>query len=149
MELIQMLKDDHQRVKQMLQECVSQDVENLDENMIHTICREAQLHMLLEEECLYPVLENIDEIKDLISEAYEEHSGAKRICERIEQRKNFHVQGVMKDLESLLEDINHHVEEEENELFPQLPDLLSQDQIQEIQDSMLRIKQREMGKSRV
>ena len=81
------------------------------------ICMELKVHTQVEEEILYPALyEALDE-HDLVDEAIVEHATAKELIAQIESMvgsDDLYDAKVM----VLSEYIDHHVEEEEKEIFP-------------------------------
>ncbi|THK42146.1 hemerythrin domain-containing protein [Methylophaga sp. SB9B] len=82
------------------------------------ICAELIVHTQLEEEIIYPAfLEKISGQKDLIDEAQVEHDGAKTLIEEIQQMQADEELFDAK-VKVLSEYIEHHVEEEEKEMFP-------------------------------
>jgi hypothetical protein len=82
------------------------------------------LHAKLEEATLYPALEKRMETHDLVDEAYEEHSIAKDLLEELGAAEAGSDSWKAK-LTVLKENIEHHVLEEEGELFPKARDVLS------------------------
>ena len=82
------------------------------------------LHAQLEEATLYPTLEQRNETHDLTEEAYEEHSLTKDLLEQLGNVDAGTDEWKAK-LTVLKENIEHHVLEEEGELFPKAKDILS------------------------
>jgi iron-sulfur cluster repair protein YtfE (RIC family) len=90
-------------------------------------------HMLIEQEIFYPAVKKMDE--DLIREAYEEHSLAElslkrlRGCDPKDPSFKAHVTAT-KEL------IEHHVEEEEEDLFPKVEKKLDEALLEELGATM-------------
>jgi hemerythrin-like domain-containing protein len=87
---------------------------------------ELDLHAQIEETIFYPALEEADETRDITLEAYEEHRLVKQLLGELES--------MQKDTEEwtarfsvLKENVEHHVEEEEGELFPKAKKVLSKE----------------------
>ena len=83
------------------------------------ICRALKVHTQIEEEIFYPAAREATEDNDLLDEALVEHAGAKNLIADIEGM------AAGDDLydakvKVLGEQIHHHVEEEEDELFPEV-----------------------------
>ena len=96
---------------------VEQDATRKDE-LIQEICLELIIHTKLEEEIFYPALKGRIE-EDMLNEAYVEHDGAKLLINEIAAGgpdEQFYDAKV----KVLSEQIEHHVEEEETELFPEV-----------------------------
>jgi len=81
------------------------------------ICLALEVHAQIEEEIFYPEARKAIAKRDLIDEAIVEHAAAKQLIAEIEA---MHVGDTMRDakVKVLGEQIAHHVEEEEGELFP-------------------------------
>ena len=88
------------------------------EDLVRTACTELRIHAMLEEEILYPTVRGELDEKSLVDEAEVEHTVAKQLIGELEEMSpdeelydaKFTVLG---------EYINHHIKEEENEIFPQ------------------------------
>lgn len=115
-----LLKADHQRVKKMFKEfekCAQQGDEAAKVEIAMQICMELKVHTQVEEEIFYPALyEALDE-QDLVDEAIVEHATAKALIEQIESMVGSDDLYDAK-VKVLSEYIDHHVEEEEKEIFP-------------------------------
>ncbi len=119
---IKLLTEDHNKVKKMFKEFEKLSKKNDTagkEELATQICKELSVHAQLEEEIFYPaVREAIDE-DDLMNEAMVEHASAKDL---IAQIQSMAASDAMYDavVTVLGEYINHHVEEEQNEMFPKV-----------------------------
>lgn len=112
------LKNDHDRVKQLFEDFAGADAQRKPA-IARTICQELKVHAQIEEEILYPTARNaIDEV-DLVDEAVEEHAEAKQLIAEIEAAGS-DAREIDGRVEELREAIDHHVEEEETEMFPEL-----------------------------
>ncbi|ARO87801.1 hemerythrin [Nitrosospira lacus] len=117
---IKLLTEDHTKVKKMFKDfeklCQKNDNRGKEE-LAAKICGELTVHAQLEEEIFYPaVREAIDEDK-LMNEAMIEHASAKDLITQIQSMK---ASDPMFDatVTVLGEYINHHIKEEQNEIFP-------------------------------
>jgi len=122
-EAIAQLTDDHARVKKMFKQyeklAKSEAPAEERQELANMICAELTAHATAEEEIFYPIArESIDEA-DLIDEAEVEHQSAKELIAQIKAATpdDEHYDARVKVLG---EYINHHVEEEEGEIFPKV-----------------------------
>jgi len=83
------------------------------------ICRELTVHAQIEEEIFYPAAREVLRDEDLIDEATVEHASAKDLIAQIESSSPGDDLFDAK-VKVLGEYINHHVKEEQNELFPKM-----------------------------
>jgi hemerythrin-like domain-containing protein len=119
---VSLLSADHADVKQMFETYRQLVDENADDEqrgeLAREICAMLSVHAEIEEDLFYPAMrENIDD--DLaLDEAEVEHAAAKELIEQIEAMDPgdalFDAKVIV-----LGEYIDHHVQEEENEIFPQ------------------------------
>jgi len=103
------------------------DAEKLDpqddseelQQIVETTCRELKLHTEIEEDLVYPAIQEAlgEDDQDLIREANIEHASAKDLIAQLEQM-NPGDENYQPTFKVLGEYINHHVKEEEGEMFP-------------------------------
>jgi hemerythrin superfamily protein len=119
---VSLLSSDHAEVKQLFETYRQLVDENADDDqrseLARRICTMLSVHAEIEEEIFYPAMrENLD--ADLtLDEAEVEHAAAKEL---IEQIQDMDPGEALYDAKVIVlgEYIDHHVQEEENELFPQ------------------------------
>ncbi|HWT71561.1 MAG TPA: hemerythrin domain-containing protein [Oxalicibacterium sp.] len=117
---IELLMDDHKKVKKMFKEfeklSKAEDIEGKVE-LANQICEELTVHTMLEEEIFYPATRDAIGEDDMMNEAIVEHASAKDLIAQIQEMSG---DDEMYDAKVtvLSEYINHHVEEEEKEMFP-------------------------------
>lgn len=118
--IFDLLEKDHDEAKSLIEkiEGSSERAVKMREQTFAKLSHALELHMQFEEKVLYPALRKMPEFKDQIAEALEEHSGAKKILKKL-QRLDASDAEFMSSLEQLKQDLEHHIEEEENELFPE------------------------------
>lgn len=118
---LQLLMDDHKEVKSLyerFQKLGDKDAEE-KQDIVERTCKFLKAHTQLEEELFYPEVR--DKIKDplLIEEAAVEHQSAKDLIARLET-ENLGDEKRDAVFTVLCEYVQHHVQEEEKELFPQV-----------------------------
>lgn len=84
-----------------------------------------------EESYFYPVLEKEKDTGDMTLEAFEEHHVSKTVVHELSEMPSGDIHWMPK-VKVLRELIDHHVQEEENELFPKAKDVLPNEKLQEI-----------------
>jgi hemerythrin superfamily protein len=116
---IALLKEDHRAVEKLFKEFEEAKGEGRKQKLARRICLELSIHTKIEEEIFYPACEGkIDE--DLLKEAFVEHDAAKLLIAEIEAGNGQSDDFFDAKVKVLSEEIEHHVEEEEKELFPEV-----------------------------
>ena len=133
---LEMLEADHRKVERMFDQYEDEKEESgedMKRELAQRICMELKVHTQVEEELFYPwVRENADE-SDLIEEAQVEHQSAKDLIAQIEGASEIDETFDAK-VKVLGEYVKHHVQEEENEMFPQVQSM--QEELDELGQEM-------------
>lgn len=116
---ISLLTEDHQQVKKMFQQFdkLKDDEEDEKEDLARKICAALTAHAAVEEEIFYPAVRAAIDDDDLMDEAEVEHESAKELIAQIEGGSATDDQYDAK-VKVLGEQIDHHVKEEREEMFP-------------------------------
>lgn len=119
MSAIQLLEEDHRQVEDMFEEYESLKDAGEKQQLALKICMALQVHTQIEEEIFYPTVRQAIDKTELIDEALVEHAAAKQLIEEIE---DIEASDKLYDakVKVLGEQVLHHVEEEENEVFPEV-----------------------------
>ncbi len=112
MNAIELPKQQHQTTKDALERMSEGDV---DPEEMRLMADELVAHMVIEEHVFYPRVRQLK--KDLVSESFEEHAVARFELARAMMAEGEDRKARLTVLEELIE---HHVEEEENEMFPKV-----------------------------
>ena len=95
------------------------------------------LHTIFEEQIFYHSFANLKGTEDLIKDAYAEHRKVDSLLVKLCQPTNdWHAQ-----LGKLKAELQHHIDQEENELFPKAERLLGQKQLNEMGRQIQNVKQ--------
>ena len=86
MDALQMLKEDHDKVKKLLSELDSTTERGVKtrSDLFTKVKQELQVHEAIEEEIFYPALKEHPKAKELVLEAYEEHNVVDMVMQEIE-----------------------------------------------------------------
>ena len=137
-----LLKADHEKVAGILEtidDTTERAVKGRDE-LFARLKEELDLHAMIEEEIFYPALEETDEAREITLEAYEEHRLVKQLLGELEAEPKDTEEWTAK-FTVLKENIEHHVEEEEGELFKKARQALSEEEIETLGDRLQEAKQ--------
>jgi hemerythrin-like domain-containing protein len=149
MDAIAMLKADHDKVKKLLTELESTTERGVKtrEELFATIKGELTIHEIIEEEIFYPALKTHPKAKDLVLEAYEEHNVVDKLMAELEALDvSDETWGAKATV--MQENIEHHIGEEEDEMFPQARQVFDRQELDELGARMAARKEsagRELG----
>ena len=137
---IEMLKADHQKVKDLFQKYERAKDAKTQQNVADQICAELELHAQLEETVFYPAFEEAadEEGEKLVEEARQEHQTVKDLMAELEEIDD--AEAFDRKFRELMENVQHHVEEEEAEMFPEAEDVL-EEQLEDLLQEMQELKQ--------
>ena len=116
---IALLKEDHRKVEKLFKDFEGAKGEGRKQKLAQQICMELAVHTKIEEEIFYPACEGKIE-EDLLKEAYVEHDAAKVLMAEIEAGDGESDEYFDAKVKVLSEEVEHHVEEEESDLFKQV-----------------------------
>jgi hemerythrin-like domain-containing protein len=137
MDAMSLLKEDHRKVKKILAELESTTERGVKtrEELFTKVKQELVIHEAIEEEIFYPALKEHPKTKEIALEGYEEHHVVDTVMAEIE--------GVAYDDEKwgakftvMKENLEHHIEEEEGEMFKQAKQVFDQDELTQLGESM-------------
>ncbi len=149
MDAIAMLKADHDKMKKLLDELESTTERGVKTRaeLFSTIKGELTIHELIEEEIFYPALKSHPKAVDLVLEGYEEHHVVDLLMGELEDLdvadETWGAKAVV-----MKENVEHHIEEEEDEMFPQARQVFDRQELEDLGARMAARKesaQRELG----
>ena len=141
---IVLLKEDHQEVKKLFRQ-----FKNAGENahvqkgdLVKKMIELLTVHTYIENEIMYPeVRKLVPEVEDDILESYEEHHVADVLAMELFVMKpdndRFDAKATV-----LIENVEHHIEEEEGEWFPKVREALGRKELSELGARMLEAKKK-------
>jgi len=134
MDAFNLLKADHRKVEELFEQLESATGQ-AKMRVFQQIKTELDLHTHIEETIFYPALEEPKQTHDLTLEAYEEHDVVKKLLQELSRVRSLNEAWEAK-AKVLQENVEHHVEEEENELFKKASAALSEDEIETLGEQM-------------
>src|ERR1044072_6488137 len=143
MDPFELLKADHRKVEELFTEWESASGKQKLQ-VFGQIRMELELHTHIEEKIFYPALEEPEETHDLALEAYEEHAVVKDLLKQLGKAKNADDEWEAQ-AKVLQENVEHHVEEEENELLAKAESALGEQELEELGDRMAAEKEKKQG----
>jgi hemerythrin-like domain-containing protein len=139
---IVVLKDDHQRIRKLFKqfESTSAGAHAQQAKLVNQIIEELTVHTYLENEVMYPqVRELVPELEQDVLESYEEHHVADVLCVELMALEPSDEHFLAKTT-VLIENVTHHIEEEEQDWFPQVRQALGRKQLTEIGERMQELR---------
>ncbi len=135
MDPFELLKKDHKKVSGLLKQLDKTEESDAStrEELFDQLKNELETHTQIEETIFYPALEGPEETKDITLEAYEEHNVVKTLLQELQETsKDDETWGAKFSV--LKENVEHHVEEEEGEMFNKAKKALDRDQLESLGD---------------
>lgn len=138
-----LLKKDHRRIRELF-DLFEEAEPDEKQPLFEEIRNELTLHAQIEEELFYPALEEVEdeECQELVEEAREEHELVKDLLEELSEIASSDETFDAK-MKVLRENVEHHAEEEEDQIFS-FVDELTKDRREELAQDLLDRK-RELG----
>lgn len=146
MDIYQILRQEHDQVQQMLDQQIEGKKSGKAQDL-KEIQQQLSIHLSGEEKLLYPLLTKSEESKEDAFEAFEEHHVAKLTLNELMKMSPGDERWLAK-LKVLKELIDHHVQEEESNLFKVAKKVISNEQAKEIGQKYQQEKEKQLGKSR-
>lgn len=128
-----LLKADHKKVAGIMEKLDSTTERGVKtrEELFAQLKTELDVHARVEEEILYPALKEVDKTRDITFEAIEEHGVVKLLLAELDQLDKSEETWTAK-FTVLKENVEHHVEEEEGEMFPKARKVFSEAELEEL-----------------
>ena len=115
----QMIRQDHKKVEGLFKKFEQTKAAQAKRRLAETAMAELEVHAALEEEIFYPAVKKEVDDGSMVQEALQEHQTVKQLISELkgmeEADEEFESQ-----FSQLVENVQHHVEEEENEMLPKV-----------------------------
>jgi hemerythrin-like domain-containing protein len=128
MDAVKLIKDDHKKVKELFR--TFENARSADRKMAiaQEVFQELDVHAEIEEEIFYPAAKAKADKQgqELVAEAVEEHHVVKMLISELKAMREVNEQFEAK-FTVLIENVEHHIEEEEKEMLPDAQKTLGDD----------------------
>jgi hemerythrin-like domain-containing protein len=141
MDGLALLKKDHDSIKKQLkdlEETTSRAVKTR-QDLFGRLKLTLTVHEQMEEAVLYPALKQHAEAKDIVLEAYEEHDVVDKVLGDLEATP-FDDDSWHAKLKVMSENLHHHIEEEEQDMFDTARQVFDRDVLEQLGEQMQEIK---------
>ena len=149
LDAVTLLKADHVMVKKLFEseKKLTKTEGKKKEAIFNQIKAALTVHATIEEEIFYPAVKaaRTENVKDEVREAYEEHKQIKTLLAQIAGITSADETYDMK-IKVLMEDVLHHVKEEETEMFPDAKKFLGEKRLKEL-GAQLEARKQQLEKS--
>ena len=138
MNALELLEKDHQRVTSLFDRLQQADSLGDKRKLFEIIQQELEMHSYVEETILYPVFSRREGFREMIEEAFDEHQEIKDLLEEMEMTfsqahdTEDEIDLIDDKFDELMDTFEHHVDEEENELFPKIKEVTDGKQLEQI-----------------
>jgi hemerythrin superfamily protein len=134
---IELLEADHREVDQLFAQIESGQGDK--DEVVRKIVKELSVHAAIEEQILYPAMRRaLDDGDAKVDEAIQEHQEMKEALADIERLGSSPAREAK--LQKLMADVRHHVQEEEDELFPEMRSAVGEDELKKMGAAMAAAK---------
>ena len=134
MNAIELLKQDHDKVDRLFQKVKATKDEDHQE-LFEQIKQELDVHTHIEETIFYPKIKEEKELEDIVLEGIEEHHQVKMFLRELSGLADDSEKFEPK-LKVLMEDVTHHVQEEEGEMFPKIEKMFDESTLEDLGKQM-------------
>jgi iron-sulfur cluster repair protein YtfE (RIC family) len=137
MNALELLQKDHDEVRRLFNLFKSSSDENEHRKIFETIKTELDSHSHIEEIVFYPAVEDQDDedLATLVDEAFEEHEDVDMLLEEIDRLNRTRAELRPKMIE-LMERVEHHASEEENEMFPKVREIITGEELDRLGEEL-------------
>ena len=116
----QMIRQDHKKVEGLFKKFEQTKGSQAKRRLADNAMAELEVHAALEEEIFYPAVKNeVDDGSSMVQEAIEEHQTVKQLISELKRMEEADEE-FESQFSQLMENVQHHVEEEESEMLPKV-----------------------------
>ena len=137
MDALTLLKNDHDKVKGIMSELepTTERAEKTRTELFAKLKSELTVHEIIEEEIFYPTLKQHPKAKEIVLEGYEEHNVVDTLMGELEALPvTDETWGAKASV--MIENIEHHIEEEEGEMFQKARQVFDANELEALGQAM-------------
>lgn len=147
MDALELLHEDHKKVEELFEEAEGTEDQKEKEKIFEEIKSKLETHARIEETIFYPAMQEHEELRNMVLESIEEHKQIKTLLKEMDNLKSDSEKFEPK-LKVLMENVEHHAEEEEEgKMFPKIREILSDEDLEELGQELEAAKTREQRKA--
>ena len=145
MDALSLLKRDHKKVKSLFKRIDTAKEGSAEQKELYQeLHKELDVHDAIESEIFYPALKEHPRAKAIVAEAHEEHHVMKVLLGEMD-KLTVKDEAWQAKFQVLMENVLHHAEEEETEMFPKAEKAFTEDELEELGTRMEALKEKEMA----
>jgi len=141
LDAVSLLKKDHELVKDLMNKMDTEEDPDQLTSMFEQLVDELGVHERIEEEIFYPALQKLPKAKEDVLEAFEEHHLVDEIVEQMDVESDDDKWKAKFTV--MKENVEHHIKDEEDKLFPKAEELLGPEKLGELGVKMADLKEAE------
>ena len=142
MDALSLLKLDHDKVKGVIaqiEETTARATKKREE-LFQGLVDDLTVHERIEEEIFYPTVGKHEKAKDIVLESYVEHEVVDDLTDEISTLEADDDKW-LPTFKVFKENLEHHIKEEEDELFPKVREIFSKEELEEMGGQMAALKE--------
>lgn len=128
MDAIELLEKDHDKVENFFTQIEQGVTPTKGKTLFQSIYHELTIHAIVEEQVFYPALAGNPKFKDLLKDAFSEHAEVKQQLGQIAYLQPASAEWT-KMLGVVWKELQHHIKDEEEKLFPKVREFLSEKEL--------------------
>lgn len=140
--IYEVLENDHRKVETLFAQIEAEKSSERKRELIGDLVMELSAHAEAEQKVVYNALKKSDEAQDIVLEAVEEHHIVEILLGEISRARSKDTPVIDAKIKVLKEMVEHHVREEESELFDKARQAFSAEQEMDIAQRFLKAKER-------
>ncbi len=139
MDIFELIKADHRKVEEIFSQMENTKSSKTLDQCFNQLYKELNVHAQAEELTFYPTIRNHEGTEKLLEEAEEEHTEVKVMLEQMKSMDSSSAEFKEK-LSQLKDAVEHHVQEEENDVFSQVRRFMNEEELKQLVKEFQEVK---------